>query len=165
MRSVTRLAIFALAATACTDQPSPLTAPVAAPDRSIAYVTLSNAQPAQGSVILVTVNTGAGAGADGLGSFTARLLLGPGLEFVEESAVACGAHAIRVSGDTVTVAGASATGFVDGQLFAVKARVVDPRLLPAITLTFTEANTVHFGNQFAALKVERGVFVAPRQVK
>ena len=161
MNKLITLACLSVAVTACTDKNgASVTAPVAAPNASVAYLTLSNSQPAKGSVITVTVHAIVGEGAEALGSFTARLQLGAGLEYVEETPVTDGMHALRVSADTIIVAGASSSGYSDSRLFAVKARVLDPALLSSVALSFSEANSVHFANQSRSLKIDHGVFVA-----
>lgn len=143
---------------ACSEQNPVPTAPKPLANTSLAYVTVSNDRPSVGDTVVLTVRASTGEGAEALGSFAARLMPGPGLQFVGESPVAEGARALRASGDTVFAAGASPSGYGDGRLFAIRARVIDPALLERVGLAFTEATSVQFGNQASALLIDSRVF-------
>jgi hypothetical protein len=140
MKKILPTALLVVLALAC-DEARLL--PVAPDGNRSVSVTFSDANPKRGSVIEVTVRTPVGTGAPILGSYSARLELGDGLEFVEAVRVGA-AEAIRTSGDTVIAAGASVSGFADGRLFAVRARVLNPTLLDAVRVSLDESMSAGF---------------------
>lgn len=157
MKTTLAIALFALAACTGSEQVAP-TAPSPPPGVSLAYITLSNAHPAKGSTVVITVRSGSGASAEPLGSFAARLSLGAGVEFIAESPLSEGMRAIRFDGGSVVAAGASSSGFADGRLFAIQARVTDPSALSELSVSFSEANGTSFDNQVKSLIVEKTIY-------
>ena len=107
---------------------------------------------------MVTVNAASGTGAEAIGSFAAKLSLGSGLEFVAESPLADGMRAVREENGQVIAAGAAPQGFSDGKLFAVQARVTDPSAMSELSVVFSEANGVKFGDEMKSLSVERSLY-------
>lgn len=159
MRRKIALAVLGVTLAACTESRSAEpTAPAAPAGGSVAYITISNSHPAKGSIVSVTVRSGVGENAEALGSFAARLSLGSGLEFVAELPLPEGMRAVRVENGEVIAAGAAPGGFTDGRLFAVQARVVDPSAVYEMSVAFTEASGVGFGDQVRTLKLEKTVY-------
>lgn len=62
----------------------------------------------------------------------------------------------------VRVAGASADGFRDGRLFAVRLRVLRRGALSTLALAVPQLGGVTFGNRLGGLSVERAVRVSTR---
>ena len=108
------------------------------------YVTVSDPNAAKGSIVTVTGQVATGSSIPTLGSYTARLELGPDLEFLEALSVGAAAQAIRANGDTVIAAGASVSGFADGRLFAVRARVRAAGFASALHIQLVEATATGF---------------------
>src|SRR4051812_29110186 len=121
MRKILSAVVLAGLALAC-DNNRDLTVTPDAVNHAV-LVSVSDPNAAKGAIVVVTARVSTGSSIPTLASYSARLQLGSGLEFIESVSVGAVAEAIRSSGDTVIAAGVSVSGFTDGRLFAVRARV------------------------------------------
>lgn len=150
--------LLAVFAAACTDD-ARLMAPPQPAEGSVAYVQLSEARPAVGSIVTVTAYVRGAASVTNVGSFTAKLKFdAAGLEFVSQSELPGGMRMLKANAADIIAAGASAEGFTDGRLFAVTFKVVDPAALQSLSLDVSELTGVDFGVQLSKLAVDRRVF-------
>lgn len=165
MRVLTRLTLFTAATlllTACSDERKPLPfAPVdVAPTEISAYIAVSNATPAPGEAVTVTVRARRGSAVGPIGSFTLRLDYdATRLRFVEAARAERGmVMANGTAAGVVRAAGASAEGFADDQLLSASFEVLEGSALATLALTVSELNSVKFEDHRASTRVAKGLY-------
>lgn len=158
-KSLVFLASFALAACAEQERPAYVTMPPAAENASVAYLAVSTDRPTAGSTVTISIRLNRGAGAEAIGSFTGMVILPRGVSFVAEQEGGSAMQAVRVSTDTVFIAGVSPTGYTEESLFAFDVRVDAPENLPTARLEITQATTVSFATAATMQGTQRGVVV------
>jgi hypothetical protein len=154
------LSVFAVLALGCTDDAAaPLTSPAQPTEGSVAFVQLSDVNPAAGSTVVVTVHVRGAAGVTNVGAFSARLQFdAAALEYAGESELSGGMRMLKPKSGEVLAAGASPDGFTDGTLFAVAFKVRDPAALRSLHLEVSELTGVDFGAQVSRLAIDRRLF-------
>ena len=149
------LLLGALLLVACEeDTARPTPAPPPASGNGPVVITLSDSAPAQGSVVTIRgqVRPGAGIAA----SYVARMLYDrAGLVYLRDLTRGDGLHAINPQPGLVRIAGASAAGFRDGQLFALEFRVGDPAALRSLELRLEELNGPDFRTALPRVALDR----------
>jgi hypothetical protein len=162
---MTRFATIATAAvllTACDDDRAPLpAAPEVTPNAVSAYLAVSNATPAAGERVTVSIRARRGAAVGPIGSFTVRLSYDTTrLQYVESARGARGM--VLANGSVrgvVKGAGAAPEGFGDDELLTSTFLVlVGGNALTSLALDVPELNSVKFEDQRANLRVERKLY-------
>ena len=152
-----------IALTSCKDDPKhSITAPekpeVPAPVvGTVAWLTVSDSTPAEGSTITVT---GRATSSDvaAFGSFAGHLTFDPlGLQYVSDVTASAGMRAVNPQMGDVAIAGINLTGFEEGELFAITLKVIKPSGVRTLALTMSELTGTNYVNQRASLSVERAV--------
>ena len=158
MLSVSALAV---ALTACKDDPKrSITAPEE-PEQpaplvgTVAWLTVSDSTPAQGSTITVTARAKSSDVA-AFGSFAGHVTFDElGLQYVADVSASAGMRAMNPKAGDLAIAGVNLTGFEDGELFAITLKVLKPSAVRTLALSMSELTGTNYINQRAKLSVER----------
>jgi hypothetical protein len=120
------------------------------------YLTLSNDSPRIGDRVTVTARAVAGAQAPVLGSFLVRVTYDSAqLHVLEPSGSREGMVVINPANGNVAAAGASSTGFRNGELFRFTLDVKDPIALRTLSIDARELVSLKFGDQRSGLLLEK----------
>lgn len=165
-RTIARLlpaALVALTLTACKDDPKrSITEPLKAekPEPvlgTIAYLTISDSTPVKGSMVTVTARA-TSTDVAAFGSFAGHVTFDSlGLSYVADVSPSAGMRAVNPKAGDLAIAGVNLTGFVDGELFAVTLKVLDPSAVRTLVLSMSELTGTNYVNQRAKLSVQRAV--------
>lgn len=154
---------LAVSITACRDDPKrtitePIKAETPAPVLgTIAYLTISDSSPAEGSIVTVTARA-TSSDVAAFGSFAGHLTFDAlGLAYVADASRSAGMRAVNPKAGDLAIAGVNLTGFEDGELFAVTLKVLKPGAVGSLALSMSELTGTNYVNQRAKLSVERAV--------
>jgi hypothetical protein len=152
--------LVVIAITACKDDPKHS---ITAPDKpkepapvvgSVAWLTVSDSTPAEGSIVTVT---GRATSSDvaAFGSFAGHVTFDAlGLEYVSDVTTSAGMRALNPKPGDLAIAGVNLTGFEEGELFAITLKVVKPSAVRTLALSMSELTGTNYVNQRASLSIE-----------
>lgn len=155
--------VVVIALIACKDDP---TRSITEPEKpvqpapmvgTVAWLTVSDSTPAEGSTITVTGRVKSSDVA-AFGSFAGHITFDAlGLEYVADASLSAGMRAVNPKAGDLAIAGVNLTGFEDGELFAVTLMVLKPSAVRTLALSMSELTGTNYVNQRASLSVERAV--------
>jgi hypothetical protein len=151
-----------LAAGACAEySPTPPlpTAPLAPEQGATAWLSVPTGVFHAGDHVTVQVNAARARNVSAIGSFTLKVAYDTaGLRYVGTDASAGGMVLAHSANGTVTLAGASGSGFTAVTLGTFIMEVVNPAAIESLALRVEELNTTTFHDQSTRTGVERRVY-------
>lgn len=162
-RTVFLAALFSAGACAEYSPTPPLpTAPLAPAEGATAWLAVPSGELHVGDHVTVLVNAARARNVSAIGSFTLKVSYDTaGLRYIGTGASTGGMVLAHSSNGTVTLAGASGSGFTAVTLGTFIMEVVNPGAIESLVLRVEELNTTTFRDQSTRTGVERRVFRLP----
>lgn len=162
-RAVLLAALFTAGACAEYSPTPPLPQePLAPTEGATAWLAVPSGVFHAGDHVAVRVNAARARNVSAIGSFTLKVSYDTaGLRFVGTDASAGGMVLAHSANGTVTLAGASGSGFTAVTLGTLTMEVVNPAAIESLALRVEELNTTTFRDQSTRTGVERRVYRMP----
>lgn len=141
----------------------PLPREPAAPESgATAWLAVPSGTLKPGDHVTMQLNAARARNVNAIGSFTLKVAYDTtGLRYLSSSGAAGGMVVSNAAKGTVTIAGASGSGFTAVTLGTITMEVVNPLAIESLGLRVEELNTTSFGDQSARTSVERHVYRLP----
>lgn len=136
--------------------------PLAPESGATAWIAVPAGTYKPGDHVTVQLNAARAPNVGAIGSFTLKLAYDTtGLRLLSTSGAWGGMVVSNAANGTITLAGASGSGFTATTLGTLTMEVVNPVAIDALALRVEELNTASFGDQSARTSVERRVYRLP----
>lgn len=133
--------------------------PLAPESGATAWISVPSGTFKPGDHVTVQLNAVRARNVGAIGSFTFKVAYDTsGLRLLSTSGASAGMVVSNAAHGTVTLAGASGSGFTATTLATLTMEVVNPLAIESLALRVDELNTASFGDQSARTSVERHVY-------
>lgn len=133
--------------------------PLAPESGATAWIAVPSGTYKAGDRMTVQVNAVRARNVGAIGSFTLKVAYDTtGLRLLSTTGASAGMVVSNAARGTITLAGASGSGFTATTLATLTMEVVNPLAIESLALRVDELNTASFGDQSARTSVERHVY-------
>lgn len=133
--------------------------PLAPESGATAWIAVPSGTFRAGDHLTVQLNAARARNVGAIGSFTLKVSYDTtGLRLLSTSGASAGMVVSNAAHGTITLAGASGSGFTATTLATLTMEVVNPLAIESLALRVDELNTASFGDQSARTSVERRVY-------